>query len=336
VGDSNTRGTGSGASAGGAGAGQGYNGWPAQLAAFLKANGLNAVSENLFCGGGQDASLPTYDDRVVLAGTVTFGGTVGAGGRYFGLNAAGSVSFTTKSACNACDLYYVAGSGTGTIRWSVDGGSTTDIVTTNGVTQIGKTTISLGSVAVHTVKVEWVSGSNFFAGFDCYDNTTNRVHVWNWGWHGSNTGSASNWTQSQTTYGPIFAPAQASMRPDLILGLGIANDWNTSNNFTQATTAANLQTLINSWGVNSDIIMLTPPNMAGASWPSAAVQKAYNDTLYGVATSNGFPILDEYAWLQDNATALTLGLMNTDQTHKTKAGHNITANKIGRALLDWC
>jgi hypothetical protein len=335
VGDSNTRGTGSGASAGGAGAGQGYNGWPNQLAAYLKANGVNAVSETLFGGGGQDASLPTYDDRVALAGAVVFGGTVGPGGRYFSLSGVASVSFTTKSAVNTCDLYYVQGSGTGTIKWSVDGGATTNIITTNGTTGVGKSTIALGSVAVHTVKVEWVSGSNFFMGFDCYDNTTNAVRVWNWGWHGSNTGNASNWTQSQAAYGPIFAPAQATMRPDLILGMGIANDWNTSNNFTNATVAANLQTLIDNWSVNSDIVMVTPVNTAGASWPSAAVQKSYIDTLYAVAGANGFPILDEYAWMQDNATALALGLSNTDQTHKTKAGHNITATKVGRALLDW-
>jgi len=323
---------------------QGYNGWPVQLAAILTAAGIKAQCENFFCTGGAGGNYSTYDDRIVFSGSgisqPSGSGVVSVGGWMFNATAAGSVTFTTKTACTSCDIFYFGSSSSGSMSYQVDGGGATTFSCNQATSNVYKLTISLGSLATHAVTLNWVSGNSWLIGMDCYDATTPLLHIWNWGWHGSTTAHWTNQYAGSTASGtsawlPLnCVSASSALQPSGIIGpaLGV-NDMNTSNNFTPAFVNANKQMLINSWASTTDTIMLTEGPATASNSPSVATQQQSLAMDYALAGSLGIPLLDEYGWMGDEPTMETFGIYNNDHLHKTKAGHNITAHMVVDALL---
>lgn len=342
LGDSNTRGAGSGSGGGGSGSMQGYNGWPVQLAALLTSSGVKAQCENFFGAGGVGGSYPTYDDRISISGSgisqPNGSGLVSVGGWMFNATAAGTLTFTTKTACTVCDIYYFGSSGSGSLSWQVDGGSATTFSCAQSTSKVYKLTISLGSPATHSIALSWISGSTWIIGMDCYDATTPLLHVWNWGWHGSTTAHWTNqYAGSTTTSTNQWLPQNCIsgvFQPAAVIGpaLGI-NDMNSTNNMSAATVQANKQLMISSWASTTDTILLTEGPSAASAVPSLAVQQQYNALDYQLAASNNVPLLDELAWMGDEPSMETIGIYNSDHLHKTKAGHAITAHMVCNALL---
>ena len=344
LGDSNTRGTGSGTGSAGSGAMQGYNGWPVQLAALLTAAGIKAQCENFFGAGGYGGSFPSYDDRIVVSGSgitqPNGSGLLSIGGSMFNATAAGSITFTTKTACTSCDIYYFGSTSSGALSWQVDGGAATQFSCVQATTNIYKLNISLGALATHSVTINWVSGNSYFIGLDCFDATTPLLHIWNWGYHGSTVEHWTNLYPGLTVAGTSkWLPANcisgsSALQPAGVIGpaLGI-NDTNTTNNFTPAYVAANKQTLIQSWATTTDTIMLTEGPSLNSASASITVQQQQWALDYGISNALGIPLLDENAWMGDETGAETLGLYNTDHLHKTKSGHGVTAAMVTNALL---
>ena len=339
IGDSNVRGTGS--AVGGA---QGYNGWPVQLAALLTAAGVKAQCENFFGTGGYGGSFSSFDSRIVFSGSgisqPNGSGLVCPGGWLFYASATGSLTFTTQTACTACDIFYFGSSSAGSMSYQVDGGSATTFSCVQASSNIYKLTISLGALATHAVTLNWISGGVYLVGMDCYDATTPLLHIWNWGWHGSTSAQWTNQATGSTTtptskWLPLNCIAGSSaVQPAGIIGpaLGI-NDMNTTNNMSAATVQANKQLLLSSWAATSDTILLTEGPSAAATVPSLAVQQSYNALDWQLALSNNIPMLDELGWMGDEPTMEALGIYNTDHLHKTYAGHSITAHMVRNALL---
>lgn len=323
--DSNARGTGSAADGT-----QGYNGWPNKLAAILKSRGINAVCDNFFGVGGYNGNFANYDNRISVsrAGMAPGlgGGLSGVGGAMFELKQAGDVlTFNPKSNCNTLDIYWYSASASNVFSYSVDGGTTTNLVGSGGVNGLVKTTIPLGALGTnHTIALTWVSGSCYIAGEDAYDNSATRVHVWNWGWHGSQT---SNWTGgTQGNWSPLVTIPNF-YKPDLIIGGALAtNDLGSSAPLTDYQTR--LTALMTACKSASDLILLTAcPHPTLNIAPFVEVQKA-------VATALNAPVADEFAWFnKSEIVAEALGLFSaSDHLHKTGAGHQVTADKVDALL----
>lgn len=331
TGDSNTRGTGSASVV----ATQGYNGWPVKLAAFLRARGINASCDNFFGAGGYEGALATNDNRLAISGGVTNPLILSAGGRLFSFASAGTLTFTPYSQCNKLDVYYVQAASNGTISYAVDGGAPVNIVT--GVaasTTMKKLTIDLGSVGAHSIVFSWVSGTSYLHGADAYDSTSPRIHIMNMGWHGSRT---AMWTTDQTGSSVFTAPnvIRDFYKPDLMIGPALGtNDQSVTNAVPSATFKTNQQTLISAWDDNSDILLLNCGPRGDAGRPSESVIADYNVAMRELSNENGIALLDEFSWMGgDEAVAKALGLFASDDLHKSGAGHQVTANMIGGAVL---
>lgn len=314
VGDSTTSGIGAGTRA--------YS-FPSQFAQILSSQGYN-VSTNVVFTSGDGSNDPTLYGGMITKGS-SWGTSVSSAGGYTW--AAGTSTdalvFSPVGDVDTFELYYLRTSGSNTLSYQVDSGSTTNINTYSSQNTIGRTIISAGSVGTHTLSIKEVAGNVFVLGFAAYDSTKTPVVIYNMGWSGSTT---AGWSSTTYGYSPGNALAQASVEHDFtFINLGI-NDWN--HGISVQNYADNLQTIITSAKVSggvagsNNVAIITPqssnPNYGGSV--PFITQQSYVDASIAVAKKNNVPVINGFNYMGPYSTATSNGWMN-DSYHPNMNGY---------------
>lgn len=331
IGDSLTRGT--SAEAGNAG---GSSGILAQMAKIFAGQGLPATADNVFGYGGYEQSFNAFDSRITVTGSfnkTAGGGIQGGGGQVFGAASAGTLVYAPIEQVSSFDIYYMSNGAT--FSWAIDGGAATNVVTTNNSTLI-KLNVPAGTLGAHTLTISWVAGTTYIAGMVAQNTAIKRIDLLNMAWHGSRT---QQWVDGNTTGWWNFDKLIGHVGADLVIwGLGGTNDW--GNSVPVETYKANSKTLLNkvlALASPPDILVVTAPptlQVAGAYLD----QQKYIDAEIDLATELGLPVFDRWrSWGGDPTVSEpimeTIGAINTDKLHLTRAGHAMDAQKLVNYIL---
>jgi hypothetical protein len=263
-------------------------GWLSRLIAKLQQH--SPFDENSFFGqqaAGAITNTTNFDPRIVPGAGVAIGAEPSMGGGGFDLAAAtGPLTFTPTVPFDQFDLVLVAGGAGGTVGVSIDGGAVQNIV--GPTSNLQKTTIdvSLGSPALHSIAITKVSGSPCVQAISCRDTTKPRVMIGNMARAGA---SSVSWTYVNSI-GPKRSPMNAvyEMAPlAVVLNIGV-NDWSTAAT-PLATYIANMQTLIDKFKADSDVILMVPFPSDATAYPTQATFVA---ALRQLAVTNNLPLID--------------------------------------------
>jgi len=248
------------------------------------------------------------------------------------LSAAGhSLTFTLQG--TSVDLMYAQATTTGTISYTIDGGSATTFNTAAGTAVVDGgyvTRINLGASGAHTLVVSYSSGGScYIEGVVEYDgDETKGIRLHDAGHHGwtsanwANRGGFNYWMRSIKTLSPDL----------LIFALG-ANDV-TSGTITAAQQLANFQTIlgyIRGTGCNPSVLV-TPMFQRSETTPS--VWADYVQNAYTLAASDPMiSVCDLSARMPAAGLAGTgsLGLY-ADTVHPTDKGHSMMADIMLSAI----
>lgn len=307
------------------------NATPMKLAPLLQTAGINAGANNLFGSGTTTiADLALRDGRFTSSGAAVFGSVQTQGGADFNFpTAASGINFTPQGNVTKFDIYWRDAAAGRNFSWAIDGGGATTISST-GVAQMFKTTVSAGAAGSHTLNLAWVAGSVNIFGVDAYDDTASRKEVscLNWGVNG-----ATSATLIGNTGPPNGGRLQfiTSFPPKLVICEGGAiNDWRTS--VSVATFKANMLTLITAVkAASSDFWFLTPPFDGGTAGLTAN-QNAYVAAMYELAASENVGLIDiRKRWLS-YTNQVSQNLVG-DNVHPTvAAGYPSQAKLVYEAL----
>lgn len=288
-------------------------------------NGLSGVSSSIF--------------PVAHSGTVTTNSQSGPKKRSRAFSASGHITTWTVVG-TAVDLVYWQGTSTGTVKWSVDGGSTTNQSTVGGSSASGTTfRISLGTAGVHTVTVEWVSGTSYIEGLIVYngDETTGvRVHE-----AGRSGFSAYQWDQvNHENASTAWARAVGQLNPHLlIIALGI-NDWAQSTaNGGAAGTAADYKTYLKSLiadvrsntTIDPSIMLLSYATPNASPYDTAYSFEQYADVCEQIAAEDAEVCTLNLGLRIPKVSGDALSLYS-DTTHFTDKGHALAADLVMQVL----
>lgn len=240
---------------------------PSQFAAWLNDQGI-AASANSWLGGW-NATVPrtTYDKRLIKGTDWALNGTglTSAGGTPYTATSGGTapLAFTPGWVSNAgtlnkvlvdtCKVLYVQFPITSSFKWDFDGGSATTI-NANGTDALGITTATT-TLGVHTLNLNWVSGTATIIGSYCYNSAYPQVIVLNGGWPGAQAldWAATNETGSNDPWAPgNFTNSFGSLMNWIELGAN--EEINSTNTGTFATNLATVITQSQNSG-NADAII---------------------------------------------------------------------------------
>jgi hypothetical protein len=309
------------------------NAMPVRLAVKLNALGVNATADNWYGLSGTNFNdYMIRDSRLTSGGTAAQGSAAIQGGASMSMSSAtATMTYTNVEPCDTAEIYTLDSSSfTGaTLSWSVDGGSTTNIVQAGNNT-IRRTVIPLGSVGIHTITISWVSGANALYGIECYNSTKKQVRIRNWGISGGVASDFVNNTGTPTA-GRI---AQMNAYPPklLISECGLINSQR--NSTPVATVKASMQSLIDATkAAGSNFIFLTPP-FDNSGMGNAANQEQYVKAMYELADANNVGIIDIRRAHVTYNNAVTYGWMRaTDAAHPSQAGYDHEADIISQILF---
>lgn len=310
----------------GVGTGQAINSWPMQLATLLQASGINAGSGNFFsdhsCWGSSQtiANYAAGDSRFAYSGGATISGIKGPGGNLWQLGVAGDITFTPQVACTKADIYWRDQSSGRTFSWAVDGGAATNISST-GVAQLAKTTISLGALGTHAIKLTWVAGNCLILGIHAYDDTAGRkeISVLNWGISGVNSTQLIDDTDAVA--GRLKSITWWAA-PAVIIDDWSINDWRQS--ISVATSRANIKTMAQAVMAYGGVPILITPLPDGSTSGLAAQQADYASMLYGLSDELNIPIVDVRSSFVSYASGNAAGLYS-DNVHPSSVGYALKA-----------
>lgn len=310
----------------GGGTGQAVNSWPMQMARMLQAEGIPAGAGNFFADHscwGSSQSVANYvagDSRIVATGATAIGGIKGPGGNVWSLTAAGDLTFTPQVACTKADIYWRDNMAGRTFAWSVDGGAATNVSST-GVAQIAKTTVSLGSAGTHALKLAWVAGTVHIMGVHAYDDTAGRkeISVLNWGISGATSTQLIDDTDA--VVGRL--KSIAALAPDAV----VIDDWPINDlrqSILATTTRANIKTMAQAVIAAGGVPILTTQLPDGSTSGLTALQADYAAMLFGLADELDIPLMDFRASVVSYELGLAAGLYS-DNIHPTALGYAVKA-----------
>lgn len=310
----------------GGGAGQAVNSWPMQMARMLQAEGIPAGAGNFFadhsCWGAAQtvANYVAGDSRIVATGAAALDGRKGPGGNIWSLTAAGDLTFTPQVACTKADIYWRDNTTGHTFSWAVDGGAATNISST-GVAQIAKTTISLGALGTHAIKLAWVAGTVYILGVHAYDDTAGRkeISVLNWGISGANSTQLIN--DTDTTVGRL--KSIGAFAPDAV----VIDDWpinDARQSILATTTRANIKTMAQRVLAAGGVPILTTQLPDGSTSGLTALQADYAAMLFGLADELDIPLMDFRGSIVSYELGNAAGLYS-DNIHPTALGNAVKA-----------
>ncbi|MBJ7410116.1 MAG: SGNH/GDSL hydrolase family protein [Phenylobacterium sp.] len=325
IGDSNTVGLRAGASSWANPRGLGYVTQLSDLLTSVTASATGFIGNG---NSGNQTQLRTMDGRLAFPTGSGWATTTNAtykipGGIVISATSGANseMVFTTPDAVDRCDIYHLT---SGTIGWSVDGGSETAITGgTAGV--INKSTLDLGSNAIHALKLRNLINAVFVVGLIFYSTMTKRVRLINAG--------AFNWLTDDwlDTASGGWSPGSnyASFGQELTVIHLTINDSNARAD--PATSMANLLAMITALrAANSDVWLICPQPISGAA--TQTVQNNYNAAIKALGAAHGCTVID---LMHDYATyaAWSGASLAADGLHPNFAGHTYVANRI-RAAID--
>lgn len=306
--------------------------YPTRLSQILTASGLPAQRASFMGDGGGFETTGANDSRVVLGDwTQDSFGVVSTGGALFQslTPTVNAMTFTPTEEVDTFVIWYSTFPSNGEFTATIDSGSPTTISTVSG-SGLASTTVTAGSVGVHTLSFQHIdSNAVFIIGVEAHNSTTSAVCVTNAGWAGA---LSNDWNRSDEAYAPIFSvPVQS---PDLILlDLGI-NNWREGTDIAGYT--ADMQALITAWSPNSDIVIVTPDPSSTSYSEFTTVQNMGNfvAAMYSLAKVNNLPLIDNYARWGSFARASVPPLsFYGDGLHPNGAGYSDFAQAIATQLL---
>lgn len=303
------------------------------LADALVAGGVQATWQSAvgWMGLGTETQLKNYDTR--LAGLASWAvGDLTAGGR-FQQSAPSNVdvySFapTAGVKVDTVEVGYEKGSARGSFTLS-DGSLTGSgtIVTTNASNAWSFSTVTLSSLAAgKTININRLVGvvqAVMVGTVIAYDSTVKAVDMVPAFFFGSLT---SDWISTTNPWSPANFGAIGA--PLTIIQLG-SNDL--KNGIAEATTTANLQTLITKALAVGDCILLNPSTGSQPTWGTAAAQAGRTAANYLLATTNNIPLIDMNA-LTGGGQSVNPSLF-ADAIHEKAATNQLEANAIAALLL---
>lgn len=266
------------------------NSMPHNVAINLRAAGYNAICDNWY--GLSGTTFNDYmirDGRLTSSGLAILGSQQCQGGANVIFNAGASTfNYTSVYPCTKADIYWRNGTAGNDFTWAVDGGSTT-VIPTTGSLVFTKTTISLGTLGIHTVNLAQSAGSPQIYGIDCYDDTqtSKQINIRQWGTSG---GTASLMIANAGTPAAGRLQQLSNFPPKLVLAETGPNDWRGSTSVASVKTS--LQTLITAVKTaNCDFIFITPPYDNSASGLTK-FQDDYVAMMYDLAVQNNVGLID--------------------------------------------
>jgi lysophospholipase L1-like esterase len=299
------------------------NAMPMQLTTLLNNAGIASGANNWYglLSSLAASEVALRDYRVTTTGASTSGTVLIAGGNDLSFpTAASTFSFTPQAACSSADIYWRNSTTTGRIfSYAVDGGSATNLsTTTSPANTIVKTTIPLGSAAIHTITLTWVASNPSIFGIDCQDLTRTEITNVNWGIPGATTSNIVNNTNAPNG-GRLQQLTQ--FPPDLVIGeLGLINSWRTSVSVAQSKADMTLY-VQTAKTAGANVILLVPPYDNGSAGLTAN-QNAYVQAMYQVAAEQGVGLIDiRKKWISFANAVANGWQVNSDPVHPTKAGY---------------
>lgn len=337
VGDSNTSGHGAGLSTEATGYTQASNRNVTNTFARLMNNG-NPVGESFT--GTLNLTLAQwafpFDSRVSIGSGWALGTALNPtiGGYLWSSPATNTgltpIIFTPKIPYNQIDIWAPANSASLANFSVTKGGSALGTVNnTNATPTYTKTQFSPAALSTDAIAVAPATAAQAYLGqIVTRDTTRTGVEVLNWAFDGGRA------TVNYTFGGQIWehTRAAATVKPDLIvLQLGI-NDIN--QNATDTAFTASMTSLINSYKVNSDVILCTFfPIVVGADGGTnntAARNALFFAAMYNLAKNLNVPLIDHTKRLGglNNFTALSTAGLTFDNNHMSASGYAFEAAAV--------
>lgn len=306
-----------------------------RAAALLQAEGINAGGANQWNGhhagwglGDTGANYLTGDDRITLGNTGTaFNGTNLGGG---GLLLSATTDFgalALPEPATTADIWYRDPSGAAgrSFKWSVDGGTPTE-VTLTGDNTFKKLTIPLGSRGLHTVKVEGTGKGGMVVNWiNGYDATSGRKELQfvNNGVSGATSVALIN--DTDTVAGRL--KLLTALAPKLVIVRDFhLNDQNQA--LSMSTAMTNTDTYIKAAkAAGASVLGFTPLWVSNTAQGDNANQDAWAAACKQVYLDNSVPFIDLRAELTSYAAADAQGFYS-DQVHPTQIGYALIARRI--------
>jgi hypothetical protein len=264
------------------------NRWVNRLSDLLKAQypvpGVTGGGRGFI--GATTSGTSSFQWPTTLAGSPAIGITLGPKSEFVQLAAA--TSLTVSLTGDAADIFYIKTGGGGTFSWALDGGSTTNVSTSNATTLDGQIThITMAPPGNHSLVLAGVSGlSNIGGVAEYYGDYAQGIQVHDCGHFGWKTNDWVN-VLNNGTAGP--ANAITALNPSVvIISLGVNDQF---ANVLPATYQANLQSII----ADLRAVMSTPyPAFVIHMYPPRTGQGGYT-----------------YPWSQYTAAAWNVATLDT-------------------------
>ncbi|HVJ31687.1 MAG TPA: SGNH/GDSL hydrolase family protein [Terriglobia bacterium] len=297
----------------------------ARLARRFTAEGKPSTYQAAFGGHGVTV-LSNWDFRI-SQGVFAYGSVgsygISLGGEFFLAGSAATFSFTPKDdsqvavSTDTADFYYCQDPSAGGVTKQIDTGTAT-AVNENGTSQMMKTTIS-GTLAGHTYKWNWASGSTNLVGVHCYNSAVKGVDFLNCGVVGA-------WAQQYVDANFKWNPSQALsiLQPSLVFFSAGANDW--LGGTALATVKASMKAavlLIKATGADVVIVGYNPVGLDYNAVTTADGQMNLRRIQLEVAQETGCTFIDTLMLMGGPGAYLAnlaAGLMQTDKLHRTFNG----------------
>lgn len=285
---------------------------------------------------GGEGYVPAFYRDANIVGFAEAGGAVahtgfGLADRAGELDAGETLSITVTA--TDIDVYWTGSAATGAFSWAVDGGVATNVNTVLGALEdMHVTSIAGLAAASHALVLTGVSGKSYIDGIMVFNgDKTKGIHMWEAGW---GSGMASNYTAT--------APLARLDRhldvigPDLVLICHGINEWFFGT--APATFRTNVETLVSHIRAHTNpdasICLVVDYTRSSAGFTPVASWQSYVDALYAAAVADGnLSLCDMTARYGDNAGAVALGIIHSDNLHLTTKGSRFFARALADHLL---
>ena len=320
-------------------------GWPRLLANDLATYyGLPTLADSFFGAGLNGFSNYGICDPQVTLGTgwaQDYTYVLPGGGTFKATTAtSGTLHFTSLGQTDTLKIYYLTGSGFGTINGSIDGGSVT---TQSSAGSLGLSSMILtasSGVGTHYADIAAPTGGNIYIwGEEWSNSVTPSVIVDQVGWPGASSVNLSN---KSSVPGPGYTLPYQTVGCDLgIFEAGAINDWQAATTIPNFTT--NVETTFGAMkAAGCDVALLTPVP-SSTSVTAQATQQTYVAAMNAVSaaeSNNGqtgpLPVVHVFESIGNYLTGAAwygaAGLYN-GTIHPNNLGYQFIASKIESALF---
>ncbi len=319
--------------------GQGANGtqvgsraqsWPARLAYYANAAGIDARNDSFFGDGNtasQGLSYTAYDPRISVGTGFTASGALYAlGGRMWTASSTSlsPLTFTPTNSFDRVTIYGVNAPGNGSIECKING-LTDNFFVQNAALAMSKVTFNAMTLAVQPIALTAPSVPCYIAGVETYNSAKSSMMIANFG---RGLAKASDLTIAAQPFDPLNA--FKFYAPTLTLISLSTNDILAA--VSPVAFAADLQTLITAAKASGDVILVKEhpidPSQANAS---LAVQQTYVATMKALALSNDIALVNLDERYQTYAALQAMGF-SYDANHLLAAGYDDIARLIFKLL----